>query len=89
MPTAALTSKGQITIPLEVREDLGLKAGDRISFFKGENGEYTMKAKTGSIMDLRGCLKWTGKPVTVGEMNEAITSHVVEDWARFESQGSE
>ena len=35
MATASLTSKGQITVPIEVREDLGLKAGDRISFIKG------------------------------------------------------
>jgi AbrB family looped-hinge helix DNA binding protein len=72
MATAALTSKGQITIPIEVREDLGLKAGDRISFIKGENGEYILKAKTGSIMNLRGIIKWTGPPVTIEEMNETI-----------------
>ena len=72
MATASLTSKGQITVPIEVREDLGLKAGDRISFIKGEHGEYIMKAKTGSIMNLRGCVKWTGNPVTIEEMNEAI-----------------
>ena len=72
MATAAVTSKGQITIPAEVREDLGLKAGDRVSFIKGENGEYILKAKTGSIMDLEGCVHWTGKPVTIEEMNETI-----------------
>ena len=72
MATAALTSKGQITIPVEVRKDLGLKAGDRISFIKSENGEYIMKAKTGSLMNLRGCIKWTGKPVTIEEMNGTI-----------------
>jgi len=72
MATAAVTSKGQITIPVEVREDLGLKAGDRVSFLKGENGEYIMKAKTGSIMNLKGCVKWTGKPGTIEEMNETI-----------------
>ncbi|MDR3773624.1 MAG: AbrB/MazE/SpoVT family DNA-binding domain-containing protein [Terracidiphilus sp.] len=72
MATAAVTSKGQITIPAEVREDLGLKPGDRVSFLKGENGEYIMRAKTGSLMNLRGCVKWTGKPVTIEEMNETI-----------------
>ena len=49
MATAAVTSKGQITIPAEVREDLGLKAGDRVSFIKGEKGEYDPQAKG------RGC----------------------------------
>lgn len=72
MATAAVTSKGQITIPAEVREDLGLKTGDRVSFLKSENGEYILKAKKGSLMDLKGCVKWTGKPVTIEEMNETI-----------------
>jgi AbrB family looped-hinge helix DNA binding protein len=72
MATAAVTSKGQITIPAEVREDLGLKAGDRVSFIKGENGEYILKAKTGSIQDVKGMWKWTGKPATIEEMNEVI-----------------
>ncbi len=29
---ATITSKGQITIPLQIRERLGLKAGDQINF---------------------------------------------------------
>lgn len=72
MATAAVTSKGQITIPAEVRKKLGLKAGDRVRFIEGENGEYIFKPKTGSIMDLEGCVHWTGKPVTIEEMNETI-----------------
>jgi AbrB family looped-hinge helix DNA binding protein len=86
MATASVTSKGQITIPIEVREDLGLKAGDRVSFIKGENGEYVLRPRTGSIKNLRGIFKWTGKPVSVEEMNEGIAAHIREDWARFERQ---
>lgn len=72
MASAALTSKGQITIPAEVREDLGLKTGDRVQFIKGEKGEYILRAKTGSLQDVRGMWKWTGKPVTIEEMNKVI-----------------
>ena len=72
MTTAAVTSKGQITIPIEVRVKLGIKPGDRVSFVENENGEIILKAKTGSIMDLRGMWKWTGKPATIEEMNEVI-----------------
>ncbi|HEY1209027.1 MAG TPA: AbrB/MazE/SpoVT family DNA-binding domain-containing protein [Terracidiphilus sp.] len=72
MYTASVNSKGQITIPAEVRKDLGLKTGDRLWFIKGERGEYILKHKTGSIMDLKGMWKWTGKPVTIEEMNETI-----------------
>ena len=53
-------------------EDLGLKAGDRIGFIENERGEFVLRPKTGSIMNLRGIVKWTGKPVTIQEMNETI-----------------
>jgi antitoxin PrlF len=72
MATAAVTSKGQITIPIEVRKKLGLKPGDRVRFIEGEKGEYILKPKTGSIMDLEGFVPWTGKTVTIEEMNETI-----------------
>ncbi len=72
MTTAAVTSKGQITIPIEVRVKLGIKPWDRVRFVENENGEIVLKAKTGSIMDLRGMWKWTGKPATIEEMNEVI-----------------
>ena len=72
MATAALSSKGQITNPIEVRKKLGLKTGDRIGFIENENGEFVLKPKTGSIMNLKGIIKWTGKPVTIQEMNETI-----------------
>lgn len=88
MATAALTSKGQITIPIKVREDLGLKAGDRVSFIKGENGEYILKAKTGSIMDLKGIFKWTGPPITIEEMDEAVGQYLAEDDARITAEYS-
>jgi AbrB family looped-hinge helix DNA binding protein len=72
MTAAAVTSKGQITIPIEVRVKLGIKPGDRVRFVENENGEIILKPKTGSIMDLRGIVKWTSKPVIIEEMNETI-----------------
>lgn len=41
--TAKLTSKGQVTIPVEVREALGLNAGDTLTFEVDERGEATLK----------------------------------------------
>ena len=38
MPTATMTSKGQITIPIELRKALGLETGDKIDFFEVETG---------------------------------------------------
>jgi AbrB family looped-hinge helix DNA binding protein len=69
---AAITSKGQITIPIEVRKDLGLKAGDQVSFIKGADGDYKLKTKRAAIMDLKGIARWRGKPISIEEMNETI-----------------
>ena len=35
MELAKVTSKGQITIPVEIRKKLGIKNGDRGSFYRG------------------------------------------------------
>ncbi len=72
MASAALTSKGQITIPVEIRKKLGIKAGDRVRFIERKNGEISLKPENRSIMDLHGVVKWKGKPVTIEEMNETI-----------------
>lgn len=40
MVAGRLTSKGQITIPKEVRDRMGLKAGDKVEFF--EEGDRTV-----------------------------------------------
>jgi antitoxin PrlF len=78
MPTATLTSKGQITIPVEVRKALGLKPGVRIDFFENEEGVYALRPKTGSIMDLRGCLAYSGPPITIEEMKQAVLDRAAE-----------
>jgi AbrB family looped-hinge helix DNA binding protein len=72
MADAVVNSKGQITIPAEVRRKLGLKPGDLVMFYENESGDVVFRPKTGSIMDLQGCVKWTGRPVTIEEMNETI-----------------
>jgi len=56
MPTATMTSKGQITIPVEIRTALGLGPGDKIDFFEAEKGQYVIRPRTASIRDLEGCI---------------------------------
>lgn len=38
MPT--VTTKGQVTIPQDVREDMGIRPGDEVDFVETESGEY-------------------------------------------------
>ena len=61
---ATLTSKGQITIPKEIRDSLGLKPGDRMTFTQMPDGTVVMRVKSKSVMDLAGLLRKKGrKPV--------------------------
>ena len=57
MARATATSKGQITVPREVREDLGLSPGSVLTFYRQEDGTYLLSSRPRSILDLRG---WFG-----------------------------
>ena len=54
MSTATLTSKGQITIPIEVRNDLKVGAGDRVKFIQIAPGRYEFVGVTQRIKELKG-----------------------------------
>lgn len=72
MSEATMTSKGQITIPAEVRKAMGLNAGERVVFTQLDDGTTVMRAKTRSILDLRGMLKparSANKRVGIQDMN--------------------
>lgn len=79
MSMATLTSKGQITIPKDVRDDLGLTTGSRVMFVKLHNGQYRIVPRTGKIEDLFGILYDPDrKPMTIEEMNDAIADAAAE-----------
>ena len=67
-----ITSKGQTTIPKEIRKRLNLKPGDRIIwYFDGDR--LVVRAKNKSVMDLAGMLHRPGmKALTIEEINDAI-----------------
>jgi antitoxin PrlF len=72
MPSATLTSKGQITIPAEVRAALGVNFGDRIDFIEVEKGRFVIVPATCSVQELKGIIPKPKKPVSIEEMNGAI-----------------
>lgn len=79
MPTATVTSKGQITIPAEVRRELGLRAGARVHFVRSEDGGYELVAATSSVTALKGVVTAPGgRPVTLEQMDDAIAAAVGE-----------
>lgn len=73
MPTATMTSKGQITIPVEVRIEMGIDAGDRIEFVRNEDtGRYEVIPATVPVQALKGIVPKPKRPVSISDMNEAI-----------------
>lgn len=74
MPTATLTSKGQITIPVEVRNDLKVDAGDRVEFVLIAPGRYEFVAATRNVQELKGMFGKPARTVSIDEMNQAIAS---------------
>lgn len=56
MPTSLVTRKSQVTIPKEIREQVELEVGDRVSFVV-RDGEIVLKPPPKSILDLRGSVK--------------------------------
>ncbi len=72
MTTATLTSKGQITIPIDVRNELQVGAGDRVEFVPISPGRYEFVAATCEVTELKGMFGPSKKSVSIEDMNTAI-----------------
>ena len=76
MPTTTITSKGQVTIPKEIREHLRVKSGDRVDFVVDDSGRVIVQPATLDVRELRGILHRQGRrPVSLKEMEAAISRH--------------
>lgn len=72
MSEATVTSKGQVTIPADIRRAMGLAAGERVVFTQIEDGTIVFRAKRRSILELKGLLKSARPrkhPVSIKDMN--------------------
>ena len=81
MTLATLTTKGQVTIPKEIRESLQLHSGDKIDFFVNESGETVIRPISRKVDDVFCKLKNIKKEaVSVEEMNQAIQNRLKEKY---------
>ena len=73
MSAATLTSKGQTTIPKDIRDGLGLAPGDQLDFHLLSNGSATMRVRRGALKDLIGILRKPGqRPLSIKAMDDGI-----------------
>ena len=75
MPTAKITNKGQITIPVVVRRALGITAGDRVEFVQIKPGHFELVTATLSITALKGLVPKPSKPVSIKQINQVIAKY--------------
>ncbi len=68
MAEAAITSKGQITIPAEIRKQMNLGPQDKVVFTLLPNGTTVMRAKNRSMTSLAGTIKSTKKRILIKDM---------------------
>ena len=78
MAIGTLTSKGQITIPHDIREELRLREGQRLEF-RVDGTRLVLEPLTNDLRKLKGIVKSRRKrPATLGEIRKAIE----DGWAR-------
>ena len=72
MAAATLTSKGQLTLPKDVRAALGVGLGDRVDFVRMEDGNFAVLPATHSIKSLRGLIPAPKEPFSLADMDKAV-----------------
>lgn len=76
---ATLTSKGQITLPKEIRDRLGLDAGSMLDFEVLPDNTITARAVKPDARRIRGLLKSPhAEALTIQQMDEAVARHLRE-----------
>jgi antitoxin PrlF len=81
---AKMTSKGQITVPKDVRLKLGLKPGVRVRFIVEDDGRVWLLPAKRDISELVGILPRPKRTLTIEQMDDAIRRAVVEKFARHD-----
>ena len=74
MATATVSSKGQMTLPADVRLALHLDVGDRVEFVEMGAGRCEVVAATWPVTALKGMFSKASKVVSIAEMNRAIAA---------------
>jgi len=70
--TGTVTSKGQVTIPVEARRKLGIVPGTTLEFVVTDAGTLVVIPRLGSVRDLKGMVPRPKRPLSIEGMERAI-----------------
>ena len=80
--TSKITSKGQVTIPEDIRKALQLSTGDQIEW-QVDDRTARVRKRTGRLEDLAGMLARAGqRPSSVEQMDEAVGDYLARKHGR-------
>jgi AbrB family looped-hinge helix DNA binding protein len=74
-----MTTKGQVTVPVSVRNGLGLRPGSKVQFIELPGGHYEFRSATLRVESLKGFFgDWKGPAVSIEAMNDAMARAAAE-----------
>jgi len=76
MSEARMTSKGQITLPKDIRDRLGLKQGDRVRFIVEDDGRVRLLPAKRDVSELFGILPRPRRALSIEEMDDIVQTAV-------------
>lgn len=87
MPTATVTSKGQITLPKSIREHLHVDQGDQVEFVIGPAGDVELRPFGGSARRLAEIVRRPVAPKSLEELDRELGEALAEDDSRIKGYG--
>jgi len=85
MSLATITSKGQLTIPVEFRTSEHITAGTKVEFFRLPGGGLGLIPLARSIDDLFGCLPSPAQGTSDDQASDAVGDALLADDDRIRS----
>jgi AbrB family looped-hinge helix DNA binding protein len=84
MQTTRLSTKGQVILPKTVRDAHRWKPGTKFTVEERDGGILLRPVlfPPTRVEDVSGCLKYTGRPATIEDMDRAIAKLIREEHAR-------
>lgn len=76
--SSVITRKGQVTIPAEIRAELGLREGDRVEFVV-KNKTVSLIPRGSFVARTAGIVRSRGKPLSAEELREAAANAIADD----------